>query len=146
MSEVQISYVPPEHVRSVWGEVAPLLLDAVDQTDGRYTLDDTYTLVAQHNYILWIAFDGMGIKGAVVTCFLNYPGKKALHIMFLGGVEGRTWETPMLTVLQKFASDSSCHAIEASGGEAWARVLKADGFKPLWNTFELSVTPTREGA
>jgi hypothetical protein len=141
-----ISLVPPDRVGDVWPLVKDYIDVAVYQTDGRYTLDDAFTLVAQHGYLLWIAFDEEKLKGAVITCFLTYPRKKVLHIMFLGGAEGRAWKDATLETLQRFAKDNECDCIEASGREGWSRVLKLDGFKPLWQTFELPVEPARAGA
>ena len=140
MSEdIRITLVPKDYVHQVWDHVEGYLEDAVALTDGRYTVDDALQLVMFHNYILWVAFDRDVIKGAVITGFIQYPKRKVLHIQFLGGVEGRSWKDAMLHTLQRFARDSQCACVEAAGPDAWGRVLQNDGFKPLWQTFELPI-------
>lgn len=141
LEKIQISLVPEQFIDDAWARVSGYIATAVYQTDGRYTLDDAYTLVKEHGYLLWVAFGGGEMKGAVITRFAQYPRKKALHIQFLGGAEGRAWKTSMLEMLQRFARDQDCDCIEASGREGWSRVLKLDGFKPLWHTFEIPVDP-----
>jgi hypothetical protein len=141
----QISLVPPQFLDDAWEHVKDYIEVAVEQTDGRYTIEDAYTLVKERGYLLWVALGEHEMKGAVITCFLHYPRKKALHIMFLGGAEGRAWKEAMLKMLQRFAKDQSCDIIEASGREGWSRVLKQDGFTPLWHTFELPVEPMHTG-
>lgn len=142
----QISLVPPQYLDVAWDQVKDFIEVAVKQTDGRYEIDDAYMLVKEMGYLLWVALGENEMKGAVITCFLTYPRKKALHIMFLGGAEGRSWKEAMLKMLQRFARDQGCGVIEASGREGWSRVLKEDGFTPLWHTFELPVEPALAGA
>ena len=126
-------------VEEAWPYVKDFIEIAVKQTDGRYTLEDAYKMVSDQGYLLWAALGEDGIKGAIITCFLTYPRKKSLHIMFLGGTQGHDWKAQFLKTMRKFARDQGCSAIEASGREGWSRMLKADGFKPLWHTFEIPI-------
>jgi len=139
---MEISLIPTDHVVRVWGNVKGFLGKAAERTSGRYNEEDALHMVLEQGYNLWIAFDGDKIVGAVITCFVQYPRMQVLHIMFLGGEDGRTWSAPMLKTLQHWAFDTGCSAIEASGTEAWSRVLKDDGFKPLWHTFQLPIGAT----
>lgn len=134
---MQISAVPAEFIPQVWEDVRPFIAESADFTNGRYEEEDAYHLVTQMGYVLWIAFNGSGIKGATITGFINYPRKKALHVMFLGGGSGWDWKDPLLVTLRRWATDNHCDCIEASGRQGWARVFKDDGFTPLWQTFEL---------
>ena len=144
--DMQVSLVPKEYVPQVWDKVAGMIEKAADYTNGRYTIEDAYDYVMQHDYPLWIVFNADGIKGAVVTYFGAYPRKKTLNVMFLGGEDGAAWKEAMLTTLNCWAFDNGCDTIEASGRPGWARVLKNDGFTPLWQTFEMPVRPVGLGA
>jgi hypothetical protein len=140
---IQVSLVPKEYVNGVWPEVKDYIAAAVKQTDGRYHEDDVLNLLIEHNYLLWVAFTEEKMQGAVVTCFLDYPRKKALHVMFLGGVGAKKWKNETMRVLQDFARDSDCTVLETSGKfdweDSWSRVFKDDGFRPLWQTYEVPV-------
>jgi hypothetical protein len=142
-TETHISVVPKEHVPHVWEQVIPYIAGAADYTNGRYEPDDVYDLIMQYDYLLWIAFNDDGICGAVVTYFGAYPRKRTLNVMFLGGEQGWAWKQPMLDTLNRWAADNECETIEASGRPGWTRVLRNDGFTPLWQTFELPVTPNK---
>lgn len=145
-SEMHVSVVPKEHVPQVWAQVEPFMQGAADYTNGRYETPDVYDLIMQYDYLLWIAFDDSGIRGAVVTFFGAYPRKRTLNVMFLGGEDAGAWKQPMFEVLNRWASENQCVTIEASGRPGWARFLRDDGFTPLWQTFELPVTPVEVGA
>lgn len=144
--EVHVSLIPKEVVDQVWGDVTGFIEGAADYTGGRYTVDDAYSMVMNHDFLLWATFDKTGIKGAAVTNFILYPRKKVLHIMFLGGEGGMDWKDKYLKTMQFFAFDNQCDSIEASGRPGWAKILKHDGFTPLWQTFELPVADMGLGA
>jgi len=143
VEDIQVSLVPKEYVNGVWPEVKDYIAAAAAQTDGRYQADDVYELLTVNNYLLWVAFTPEKMHGAVVTCFLEYPRKKALHVMFLGGVGAKKWKNETMRVLQGFARDSDCDVLETSGKfsweDSWSRVFKDDGFKPLWQTYEMHI-------
>jgi len=143
VEDIQVSLVPKEYIAGVWPEVKDYIAAAAAQTDGRYQADDVYELLMVNNYLLWVAFTAEKMHGAAVTCFLEYPGKKALHVMFLGGIGFKTWKTEIIQVLQDFARDSDCAVLETSGKfkweDSWGRIFKDDGFRPLWQTYEIPI-------
>ena len=142
---IQVTMVPTEFVQECWPSVEGYLQGAAEYTHGRYDVDDIYDSIMSYDHTLWIAFDEDGIKGAVVTNFVFYPRKKYLVMVFCGGVELDTWKAPMLKLLQHFAFDSHCEAIEATARLGWAKIFKSDGHKPLWQTFQLPVADTGLG-
>jgi hypothetical protein len=112
---------------------------AAKYTYGRYTSDDIYDSVVEHNYQLWVAFDETGIKGAVVTNIGIYPKRKLLTMAFCGGQDLKEWKDPMLSLLQRFAKDMGCDGIESTARAGWAKIFSNDGYKQHWVTFELPV-------
>ena len=142
---MKVSMVPREHVTDIWDAVRPHLKKAADYTYGRYEVDDILDCITDYDHTLWIAFDEKGIKGAVVTMMAQYPRKKYLDMVFTGGVELESWKAQMLDLLQKWAFDNECSGIQSTGRPGWAKIFKADGHKPLWNTYELPVANTGLG-
>jgi hypothetical protein len=139
MSGVQVSLVPAEHVDAVWSEVEGYVAKALKYACGKYLLSDVYSLVVDYKYPLWVAFDGEGIKGAVITRFVEYPRKKYLFLEFCGGRDGFSWKAPMLEVLRSWAKDNGCDGIEGAGRDGWQKIFEHDGYVPTLRHFELGV-------
>jgi len=134
---MMVSLVPAEHAEAMWPKVRPHLMKAAEYTFGRYEPEDMLTGVVEYGDSLWIAFEEEDVKGAVVTTFSTYPRKRYVNMIFCGGEELNRWKGPMLDILQKWAFDHGCDGIECSGRLGWERIFKEDGFKFLWQTFEL---------
>ena len=143
---MQVSLIPPEHVFSIWHRTYPFMEQAAKYTYGRYQAEDILDSITQYEHNLWAAFENEEVKGITVTCFKQYPRKKSLDLVFCAGDEGMEWKDPMLKMLQHWAYDNQCDSIEASGRLGWAGIFKRDGYKPLWQTFELPVADTGLGA
>ena len=141
-----VSMVPKDHVDQVWSEVTPHLAKAAEYTFGTYEVDDIYDAIMDYDYDLWIAFDGEGIKGAVVTKFAHYPRKKYLDMVFTGGENLKDWKDPMLKLLQHWAYDNQCDGIESTGRPGWAKVFANDGHRVVWHTYELPAATVGLGA
>lgn len=144
MSEVLVSAVPAEHVLNVWPKIEGYIAEVVLRTRGRYEVEDVLAQLLDESHLLWIAFEGEHIKGAVVSCFQFYPRKKYLSCPFVTGEDFASWKGPILKVLHSFARDNGCEGIEATGRLGWARVFKDDGYEALWQTFQLSDTRVGE--
>jgi hypothetical protein len=136
---IEVSMVPVGYIDSCWDRVEPHMEKAAEYTFGRYTVDDIYDSVKEHDYQLWVAFDGDTILGAVVTQIMTYPRLKALNMIFCGGEDLEKWKTPMLELLQRFGADKSCDCIESTGRRGWAKVFAGDGYKERWVIYELPV-------
>lgn len=134
---MEVSAVPAEFVKQVWPDVKEYMQGAADYTYGRYDVEDILDSITDYDHTLWIAFDVEGIKGAVVTNFIDYPRKRMLCMNFCGGVGVSDWQAPMLKLLQSWAKDNDCDGIESTGRMGWSKVFKSDGYKPLWQTYEL---------
>ena len=139
MSDYQITLVPPDGVGRVWPAVEPYVAKAVSYTDGRYEAFDVLHLLLTSDYHLWVAFCDDGIKGAVVTRFIDYPRKRYLFLEFCGGVDGFQWKDKMLSVLRDWAKDNDCDGIEASGRDGWKKIFERDGYEPKLRNFELAL-------
>jgi len=136
---IQASLVPTEHVPDIWEAVRPYINKVAALTYGRYEPDDVFDLVTNKGYLLWIAFDETQIRGVVVTFFMQYPRTKYLYLLMCAGENGKEWKIPMLELLQRFARDNNCDGMEATGRLGWAKIFHDQGYKPLWQVFELPV-------
>ena len=139
--------VPKEHVLAIWERIAPLMEGAADYTFGRYTVDDMLTSVMDYEHTLWIAFnEDKEVRGATITCIKQYPRKRYLDMVFVGGEDGFGWKDEMLRMLQHYAYDMNCDGIESAGRLGWSKIFKNDGYKMLWQTYELPIANRGLGA
>lgn len=134
---MQVSLVPPNMVISLYPKLAKHLQRAADYTFGRYEPEDIVELVSSGRAQLWVAIDDEVVNGLAVTHAITYPRKKCLEVIFISGEELCKWRAPMLQMLQHWAYDSGCSCIESSGRPGFSRVFKSDGYRLLWQVFEL---------
>lgn len=146
MSDVLVSAVPTDHVLSVWPRIEGYVREVVETTTyGRYEVEDVLNQLLDGSHLLWIAFADDHIKGIVISGFQYYPRKKFLSCPFVAGEDFASWKKPILEILHRFARDNGCDGIEATGRIGWSRVFKDDGYKALWQTFQLSDEGVGEG-
>ena len=143
---MQVSLIPTEHVADVWPRLTAHIDKVAEYTYGRYDPEDVLESITQYDHNLWLAFEGEDIKGITVTSFKQYPRIKCLDMVFCAGDEGMEWKAPMLEMLQHWAYDNECDRIESSGRVGWAKIFKSDGYKALWQTYELPVASSGLGA
>jgi hypothetical protein len=134
---MEVSMVPPQLVNTCWTQIEPFMKKAAKYTYGRFTSDDIYDSVVEHDYQLWVAYENKVFKGAVVTNVMVYPKRKLLCMSFCGGYDLKEWKEPMLSLLQRYAKDMGCDGIEATARAGWAKIFLNDGYKQHWVTFEL---------
>ena len=136
-SDIQISIVPSDRIMDAWALVEPYMELAADATNGRYTPSDILDALLNMNHDLWVVFDDIGVKGALVTAIKQYPSKRYLELAFIGGDNGHAWKDQMLSILRRWAYDNSCDGIESCARLGWAKIFKDDGYRPMWQVFEL---------
>jgi hypothetical protein len=142
---MEVSLVPPQLVEELWPNVFPHVSKAAEYTFGRYEPEDIFEFVRAGEAHLWVVLDGEDIIGITITRFWQYPRKKCLDMVFIGGDEGFSWKEPMLKMLQHWARDNGCDVIESSGRPGFARAFRDDGYRMLWQVYELPVAETGLG-
>ena len=136
---IEVSLVPTEYVNTCWGKIESFVNDAVEATEGRNTAEDLYQMASNADNTLWIAYDESEFKGFVLTSINTYPYRKILAMNFCGGKEFNSWKTPIIDTLKRFAKDVGCDSIEAYGRKGWEKILKEEGYKSKFVTFELPI-------
>jgi len=141
------SLVPFDHVPEVWPQIEGYMARAAEYTYGRFDAEDIKNAVMQYDHDLWVSFnENKEIKGVVITTFKHYPKKKCLDLVFTSGDDLEQWKDGMLRVLQHWAFDNHCDGIESSGRLGWSKIFQKDGYKPLWQTYELPIADSGLGA
>jgi hypothetical protein len=137
---VKISIVPPEMVEGKWEEISLHLVSPVQQSGGRFTLEDVFHNIATGNYHLWVAIDETipEVVAVCVTGFTPYPQKRMLTCHFLGGGRMDEWVEEMDQVLEKWGRQHGAEGIELTGRKGWGRALEPLGWQTTFFITEKS--------
>ena len=110
-----ITIAPANYLNALWPDVEEQLERAVIRSNGRWTMEVLFNVIANEQQQLWLAFDEeKNIDGVGTTEIVNYPNKKMLAVQFLGGDRFNDWVWEMLERFNKFAKETGCHGIEAT--------------------------------
>ena len=82
---MMISAVPKEAVNVVWADVNRVMQDSVETSNGKFHIDDLYHGIQTGLYSLWVIMEEEKVIAAITTRVIEYPGRKALAMDWLGG-------------------------------------------------------------
>lgn len=122
-SSVSYFAVTSDRIDTFWGDVAPLIEEALVYFDDRVGIEDIYKSLKTRNNQLWLILRSGEILTAVITEITIYPKKKVLNIAYLAGLDFRSWHDG-LEILKDFARSHGCSSIEIRGRRGWERLLK----------------------
>ena len=126
-----ISLIPPLVFDVVEDDFARLIKPALDMSHGREDLANVTDRIRTGAYQLWLVFDEDNKAiSALVTRLEEYPIKRMLNFMFIGGAEMSEWHEDLLSVLEIFAREQGCSGFELTGRPGWKKFLQKQG----WDT------------
>lgn len=140
--KIEVSIVPTEHIDTFWRQIEPLLKPAADRSHGRYLVEDIYDSIIQYDSQCWVAHHSGIIVGAAVSHQVFYPRKTVLVVAFWGGAEPlEDWGEALLNIIQRYAKEIGCDAVEAQARMGWSKRIKDYGYKKAFDVFELPIDP-----
>lgn len=110
------------HVERLWPTVAPLLALAVGLSNGCYEMDDVLADLMGGKQELWVALDEDRVVAAMTTMFDQYPRKKTLKVVFIGGKKMKKWLAEFRELVEFHAWQNGASMIEGFFREGWVRV------------------------
>lgn len=113
--------VDPVHINEIWPKVSSLIYTAMQRGNLGSFAEVKKEVLAGRN-LLWLAYDGTQIKGAVITALETTEWDKSCVIVACGGRDIQDW-IGFLPVIEKFAKDEGCNRILIFGREGWLRLL-----------------------
>lgn len=123
-----------------WEEISIHLVSPIQQSGGRFTLEDVFHSIAIGDYHLWVAIDEeiAEVVAVCVTGFTLYPRQRMLTCHFLGGSRMDEWLEEMDTILEKWGRQHGAKGIELTGRKGWGRALEPLGWKTTFFITEKS--------
>jgi len=128
-----ISILSQSQVLKYWSTIAPLLESAIDHNCGEAKLEDYLRKVLNDEAQLWAIIEGDDIKGAGITQVLTYSKQKVFHIILFAGIDFEL-QSQVFPIVEAFAKDCGCVAIEQWGRKGWAKTLPkyVPGFREVY--------------
>lgn len=116
----------------VWPEVKPLLLNALEYADNKFTADDIYKFLKEREMQLWVVYTNKGMICCCITQIIIFPHHKRLAIPFVSGIEMFKWLHFYETIID-WAKQNNCTCVEGYARPGWEKVLKKYGFKKIYS-------------
>lgn len=143
MAEPQIIYVKPEEVDRYWFLVEHKLGKAIEYSDHKYSLASVYNEIKDCTMQLWAIKVTYDLLAVCVTQIVNYPDKKVLLIMFVGGDKIDLYKH-LIHEIARYARAMKCQSIEFYGRHGWKSKMQEFGFEHIHSVFRLKLD--KEGA
>jgi len=140
MPDVRVYAIPRDMLDAMWPDAARWLKPAVDRSNGRTNISDTYADIASGNSVLWVVLKGDAPVGYYTTRVTSYPGCRAMVLDWIGGSGISSWMHETIEAMRKHADHNGCSHIEFTGREGWSRLLKGTGWKPEYVCYKMELT------
>ena len=136
---MMITAVPIEGVDIVWEDAKRVLHKSVNTSAGKFEVEDLKQELKQGQLVLWLVMDGSEVLAALTSRVIEYPGRRAMALDWVGGKHMRKWLPLVLNTLQKYATDCECKHIEGYGRKAWGRILQRYGWQPEYIAYRMEL-------
>jgi hypothetical protein len=136
---MMITAVPMEGVDIVWDDVTKVLKDSVATSSGKFEIEDLKKDLKEGILVLWLIMDGREVVAAITSRVMEYPGRRAMALDWVGGTQMRKWLPMALSTLQDYATDCGCKHLEGYGRKAWGRILQRYGWQPEYIAYRMEL-------
>lgn len=115
-----------------WPAAREYLREAI-KLNGALDDDDVLSLIKSQHMQLWGIHDG-DLKAVMVTEVVNYPKKKYVRVVLIGGHEMEKWNQLVVDSLERFRIEQGANGIEGGGRRGWVKSLEKFGFREYATT------------
>lgn len=127
---MKVTLIPPDKLDSILGSVSKYIENAIEYSNNEVTIDSIVKELYTGYKQLWvISDDRFKIVGACVTELSNYPNKRVVRIILLGGTGLDSWAKLVSDTIGSWGKGFGATAIEVIGRKGWIRVLEKQGYK-----------------
>lgn len=136
---MMITAVPIEGVDIVWEDAKKVLHKSVETSAGKFEVEDLRQELKAGLLVLWLVMDGSEVLAALTSRVIEYPGRRAMALDWVGGKRMSKWLPLVLNTLQRYATDCGCKHIEGYGRKAWGRILQKYGWQPEYIAYRMEL-------
>lgn len=115
--------VPGGALAAWWPSARPFIEAALAEGPGDMTAEDVHRFLRSGHMQLWL-LRARGVRGALVTEIAVYPRQKTCIARLFSAESGRSFAwLPMMRILEAWAREQECCAVEVIGRAGWKRIL-----------------------
>jgi len=125
--------VPAFLVEKLWHFGLPYVKRALDHANGEMSHEDLRVMCINRDAQLWMCKKEDKIIGAGTTEIVNYPQMRVCRILTLAGTEFDNWMYLANNIIELWAIEQDCEAIEAFVRKGFVPKLQKIGFKHAYS-------------
>ena len=129
---MKVYLVPQEYITQIYPNIEKYIDRMVPTAYGRFEKIDLVNDILTGKATLWTVMDEEDdnkIYGVIFTELSYYPRQKMLSISFAAGDNLESWIDESLEVLENWAVDNECVAMEITGRRGWVKKLKSHNWQ-----------------
>jgi hypothetical protein len=127
-NDYQLHSIVGNSIDFVWELIAPYLADAVNYSDGKYSLEGVKKMIRDRQAFLFFVSNKTGVMGVLVLRINEYECSRRACLFLLGGKSLDEW-MEFFEQIKKWVMQADCDAIELFGRPGWERKLEKFGFE-----------------
>jgi hypothetical protein len=130
-----ISGIMSDQIDDVWSDCEKYIELGNSKSQEEMSVQDIYENCKDKDMQLWIVFnEDKEIEAVLTTQVIDYPQKRVCRIVTLGGLNMDDWTDMVLSTLEEWAEQQSCHAMETVCRKGFIKKLKSFGYE---NTYTI---------
>ena len=134
-----ITAVPIEGVDIVWSKAKDVFTKSVETSKGKFKAEDIRKELKEGGLVLWLVLEDSDVVAAITSRVIEYPGRRAMALDWVGGSKMNQWLPLVLNTLQKYAKECVCMHLEGYGRKAWGKILKKYGWNPEYIAYRMEL-------
>lgn len=115
--------IPASQIAEVWAEVCPWIAAACKRNRGKFDEADILAGLLSGEDQLWI-WRSAAAYAVGVTRLSNYPKCRVCSIRIVTGTNSAEWRDEALPLIEGWAKENGCKAMELVARPGWARRVK----------------------
>ena len=130
---MKIAAIKKEDLNVLWPTVLPMFECALEFEHGQLTPEKIYNRIMAGNLVLLVALDEDDKIVAEQTLEVWKTETETIcNLVTTGGNRMNEWLTDMAEVIDKLAVEFDCDVIRTRGRLGWLKVLKSQGYEPMY--------------
>lgn len=124
-----IQGIPASAVEHFWPFAEPFIKRALDHANGEFSSDNFKSMCKDRVFQLWLVSKEKRIFGAITTQIVVYPQRKHCRIITVAGSDFSNWIDLANKILDAWAKEQGCNAMEACVRKGLVPKLTTLGYK-----------------
>lgn len=138
MGAVRVVAIRPEDINEIWSKLKPYIEMALDYSLNEQSAEDVRQKGINGVYLYLVFYDGDEILGVITVETFDYPNKRIVGVVHVGGKRLDDWLELMWDTVRSLAIEQGASEVISYGRQGWIKKLKKYGFKLQYTV--LSVT------